>query len=72
MNEQDQMVQGKAPDEFLNEVELIGRIPISRRTLTNWRNAGKIPFVQIPGSRRVLYHWPSVLLVLLRTQHSVD
>lgn len=54
-------------DEFIDEKQLLQRVPISRRTLINWRKRGKLPFVSMPG-RRVLFHWPSVCEALLRTQ----
>lgn len=52
---------------FINEKELLKRLPVSRRTLFNWRATGKIPFVRL-GGRRVLFHWPSVEAALLRKQ----
>jgi hypothetical protein len=51
---------------FLDEKEILARIPISRRTLFNWRMSGKIPFVHL--GRRNLFHWPSVEQALLRQQ----
>jgi len=56
------------PAGFVNEQTLLGRIPVCRRTLKNWRDAGKIPFVKI--SARVLYHLPSVEAALLRQQRN--
>lgn len=53
-------------DSFLDEKQILARIPISRRTLFNWRAAGKIPHVKI--GRRNLFHWPSVESALLRIQ----
>jgi hypothetical protein len=52
---------------FISEAELLARIPISRRTLFDWRRAGKIPYVAVAG-RRILFHWPSVEQALLRRQ----
>ncbi len=52
---------------FIDEKELLKRLPISRRTLYNWRTTGKIPSVRL-GGRRILFHWPSVLAALLRKQ----
>jgi predicted site-specific integrase-resolvase len=54
---------------FIDEKELLRRLPISRRTLWNWRSKGRIPFVNIHG-RRVLFHWPSVEAALLRAQRN--
>jgi predicted site-specific integrase-resolvase len=56
--------------EFINEKQLLQRLPVSRRTLTNWRNKGQIPFVRLPGSRRVFYHWQSIEAALLRMQRN--
>jgi predicted site-specific integrase-resolvase len=52
---------------FIDEKQLLARVPVSRRTLFNWRTSGKIPFVNL-GGRRVLFHWPSVQAALLRQQ----
>jgi predicted site-specific integrase-resolvase len=52
---------------FIVESELLKRVPVSRRTLFNWRCSGKLPFVNL-GGRRNLYHWPSVEAALLRLQ----
>ena len=52
---------------FIDEKQLLVRLPVSRRTLFNWRAAGKIPSVRL-GGRRVLFHWPSVEAALLRMQ----
>lgn len=51
---------------FIDEAEVLRRLPISRRTLFNWRTRGKIPYVAI--GRRILFHWPSVSEALLRVQ----
>jgi hypothetical protein len=53
---------------FIDEMELLNRLPVSRRTLFAWRESGKIPSVRLPGSRRILYHWASVEASLLRQQ----
>ena len=52
---------------FINQKQLLSRLPISRRTLFNWRKTGKIPCVRLGGSR-ILFHWPSVEAALLRYQ----
>jgi hypothetical protein len=52
--------------DFINEHELLGRVPISRRTLYTWRDKGTIPYIK--GARRVIYFWPSVRESLLRLQ----
>jgi predicted site-specific integrase-resolvase len=52
---------------FIDERELLKRLPVSRRTLFSWRTSGKIPFVHL-GGRRILFHWASVEKALLRQQ----
>jgi len=52
---------------FIDEKELLKRLPVSRRTLFSWRTTGKIPSVRL-GGRRVLFHWPSIEAALLRKQ----
>lgn len=52
---------------FIDERELLKRLPVSRRTLFTWRHSGKLPFVNV-GGRRNLFHWPSVEAALLRMQ----
>jgi predicted site-specific integrase-resolvase len=52
---------------FIDEKQLLARLPVSRRTLFSWRTSGKIPYVQL-GGRRILFHWPSVEAALLRYQ----
>lgn len=55
--------------DFIDERELLRRVPVSRRTIFEWRGSGKIPFVHL-GGRRVLFHWPSVCEALLRQQRN--
>ena len=57
----------KELNAFLDEKQILARLPVSRRTLFNWRTTGKIPYVRL-GGRRVLFHWPSVEAALLRMQ----
>jgi hypothetical protein len=64
-SEGDQTLAGKT--DFINEKELMARLPMSRRTLFAWRTSGKIPCVRL-GGRRILFHWPSVEAALLRYQ----
>jgi predicted DNA-binding transcriptional regulator AlpA len=61
--------QTAPPNEagFIDEKQLLARLPVSRRTLFNWRTTGKIPSVRL-GGRRILFHWPSVEAALLRHQ----
>ena len=51
---------------FIDEKELLAKLPISRRTLGNWKTKGIIPFIKI--GRRCLYDWASVQAALLRRQ----
>lgn len=51
---------------FITEMELLKKIPVSRRTIFTWRRSGKIPSVKVAS--RTLYHWPSVEAALLRCQ----
>ena len=64
--EQNQTSAGESG--FIDQKLLLARLPISRRTLFNWRTTGKIPCVRL-GGRRILFHWPSVEAALLRHQH---
>jgi predicted DNA-binding transcriptional regulator AlpA len=63
---QPRLEPGQEQKTFLDEKELLKRLPVSRRTLFNWRESGKIPSVKI--GRRCLYHFPSVEQALLRLQ----
>ncbi|MGP8201953.1 MAG: helix-turn-helix transcriptional regulator [Limisphaerales bacterium] len=51
---------------FINEKELLVRLPISRRTAFTWVQSGKLPCVKI--GRRKIFHWPSCEAALLRMQ----
>ena len=66
---ENELQQTAPPGEagFLDEKQLLARLPVSRRTLFNWRVTGKIPCVRL-GGRRILFHWPSVETALLRQQ----
>jgi predicted DNA-binding transcriptional regulator AlpA len=57
-------------EAFLDEKQILTRLPVSRRTLFNWRASGKIPHVKI--GRRNLFHWPSVESALLRLQRGAE
>ena len=43
---------------FLDEKQLLTKLPISRRTLGNWKTKGWLPYVKI--GRRCLYDWQNV------------
>jgi predicted site-specific integrase-resolvase len=64
-SETNQTLAGEA--NFIDEKQLLARLPVCRRTLFSWRTSGKIPYVRL-GGRRILFHWPSVEAALLRYQ----
>jgi len=43
-------------------------LPASARSLRNWRDKGILPYIRLPGSRRIFYHRKSVLDALVRLQ----
>jgi hypothetical protein len=51
---------------FIDEREMLRRLPISRRTLHTWRTTGKIPSIKI--GRRVLFSWNNVAEALGRME----
>jgi hypothetical protein len=51
---------------FIDEKQLLAKLPISRGTLGNWKAKGILPFIKI--GRRCLYDWASVQRALLRRQ----
>jgi hypothetical protein len=51
---------------FIDETELLKRIPVCRRTLYNWIQQGKLPVVVM--GRRKIYCWENVKVALLRQQ----
>jgi hypothetical protein len=51
---------------FIDEQQLLTKLPISRRTLGNWKANGILPYIKI--GRRCLYDWASVQAALLRWQ----
>ena len=51
---------------FMDEKELLTKLPISRRTLGTWKATGVLPYIKI--GRRCLYDWTSVQGALLRRQ----
>jgi len=62
--------EAAAPSEadFIDEKELLRRLPVSRRTAFNWCRSGKLPMLKI--GRRKLFHWKSVESALLRQQRN--
>jgi hypothetical protein len=63
---------GSGPDQtasgegFIDEKQLLARLPISRGTLGNWKAKGLLPYIKI--GRRCLYDWASVQSALMRRQ----
>ena len=62
-------VPNQDPVSFIDEPEMLRRLPISRRTLCVWVANGQIPVVKI--NHRILFHWPSVETALLNLQRGV-
>jgi predicted DNA-binding transcriptional regulator AlpA len=56
----------KQAQTFIDEKELLTRLPICRRTVFNWIRQGKLPCVKI--GRRKIFHWKSCEEALLRLQ----
>jgi hypothetical protein len=52
---------------FLDQKQLLARLPVSRRTLYNLRLSG-LPYIRLPGTRKILYDWDSVQSFFLRQQ----
>ena len=63
-SEPNQTASGEAG--FIDEKQLLAKLPISRRTLGNWKAKGLLPYIKI--GRRCLYDWASVQGALLRRQ----
>ena len=51
---------------FLDEKEMLELVPVCRKTLFNWVQAGKLPCIKI--GRRKIWHRQSVETALLRLQ----
>ena len=58
----------KTPVGFIDFDELCERVPLSQRTLRAQIKKRRIPFIKIPGGRRLLFHWASVEKSLVRFQ----
>ncbi|MCX6929650.1 MAG: helix-turn-helix domain-containing protein [Verrucomicrobia bacterium] len=52
--------------DFITTEELLAKLPICRKTLFNYCDNGKLPYVKL--GRRIIFHWPSVQSALLRQQ----
>ena len=53
---------------FLSFEQLLPKLPVCARSAREWTRTGVLPSIRLPGSRRRLYHWPSVEQALLRRQ----
>jgi len=60
------VTQPTAEVGFIDEKQLLARLPVSRGTLGNWKTKGFIPYIKI--GRRCLYDWLSVQSALQRRQ----
>lgn len=56
------------PEGFLDLAGLMARLPLSERTIRSEIQKGRLPHVRLPGSRRLLFFWPTVQASLLRFQ----
>ncbi len=55
------------PAGFIDTDELLRRLPVSRGTIRNWCQSGKLPYIKTPG-RRVLFCWENVANALRRME----
>jgi hypothetical protein len=62
--------QTNTANYFLTVNQLLDRLPISRRTLSEHRKKGLIPWISIGG--RVLFDWESVRSALIRQQRRAE
>lgn len=56
--------------DFIDFNTLHSRIPLCERTLRDQIRSGDIPSILLPGSRKFIFHWPSVEAALRRRQQS--
>ena len=57
-----------APPVFLDFKQLCERLPLGERTLREAIKRRQIPFIRLPGARRLLFDWENVRAALLRHQ----
>src|SRR5262249_23651102 len=62
--------QTETVNYFITVNQLLDRLPISRRTLSEHRKKGVIPWINLGG--RVLFDWESVRAALLRQQRRAE
>jgi hypothetical protein len=65
MKNDKQSLAPASEEAFLDEKQILARLPISRRTLGNWKSKG-FPYIKI--GRRCLYSWANCQQFLLRQQ----
>jgi Helix-turn-helix domain len=53
--------------QFLTNSQLQEILPLSRRSIFEWRRKGILPSIQVGA--KILYHRESVIAALLRQQH---
>lgn len=56
------------PPGFLDFKQLCERLPLGERTLREAIKRRQIPYVRLPGARRLLFDWENVRAALLRYQ----
>jgi len=52
--------------EIISFDALCARVPISPRSIRTALKSGRIPHIRLPGARRLLFDWETVLLALRR------
>lgn len=66
-----QALQNRAPhldgEKYLTKREVCQLLRISSRTLQNWRETGKIPFIKLKG--KILYPHSEILKLLKNSRH---
>jgi predicted site-specific integrase-resolvase len=65
-----QTIPANTTPDFIDAAEMLRRLPVSRRTLHNWRTSGKIPSIKI--GRRILFCWDNVSAALRRLERGVE
>jgi hypothetical protein len=53
---------------FQNEKAILEKVPVCRRTLSEWKRNGIIPYIK--AGSRCLYDWESVRAALLRLERN--
>ena len=61
---------GPSAEAFIDQSEMLKRLPICAGTLKNWRKRELIPYAKLGA--RIVYHWPTVEAALLRRQRGAS